>query len=253
MSDKNLTGKVAVVTGGGTGVGRGIALALANEGAIIVVCGRTEQTLQDVCALVVERGGEALALVCDISNSEEINTLIEKTVARFGTIDILVNNAALVPHGSLLDIDEAVVQEAWDTGPLAALRLMRACHPFLQGGGVIINVSSGISIADNAKNRGVYAAVKSALNSISRAAANEWGVDGIRVNTIMPFARTEAVDRFFTNEPTLANEILDQNPLRKVGDPEADVGRAVAFLAGPNASYINGVTLPIDGGASYVR
>ena len=114
-------------------------------------------------------------------------------------------------------------------------------------------MSSGIAIADHANNRGIYAAIKSALNSISRAAANEWGVDGIRVNTIMPFARTESVDRFFASEPQLANEILSQNPMRKVGDPETDIGRAVVFLVGEDASYINGVTLPVDGGASYVR
>lgn len=253
MSNKNLAGKVALITGGGSGVGRGIALALADEGANIVVCGRTEQTLTDVSALVRERGVEAMAVVCDISKAEEINRLISEVVERFGTIDILINNAALIPHGSLLEIEESVVQGAWEAGPLAALRLMRGCHPYLKGGGAIVNVSSGISIADHASNRGIYAAIKSALNSISRAAANEWGADGIRVNTIMPFARTEAVDRFFTNEPELANEILSQNPLGKVGDPQADIGAAVAFLVGPAASYINGVILPVDGGASYVR
>lgn len=250
---KNLTGKVALITGGGSGVGRGIALALAEEGANIVICGRSVAPLVATCEALSARGVEAMPVVCDVSKAAELEQLVSKTIERFTTVDILINNAALIPHGSLLEIDEAVVQASWDTGPMATLRLMRLCHPYLQDGGVVINVSSGISIADNAENRGVYAAAKSALNAISRAAANEWGVNGIRVNVIMPFARTESVDQFFKHEPVLANEILDKNPLRRVGDPETDIGRAVAFLAGPSASYITGVTLPIDGGASYVR
>jgi NAD(P)-dependent dehydrogenase (short-subunit alcohol dehydrogenase family) len=146
-----------------------------------------------------------------------------------------------------------VVQGAWDAGPLAALRLMRACHPYLKGDGAIVNISSGIAIADRADNRGIYAAVKAALNAISRAAANEWGCDGIRTNVVMPFARTDKVDAFFANEPALSQAILGQNPLGRLGECEADIGRAVAFLVGPDASYINGVTLPVDGGSSYVR
>lgn len=253
MTNNSLVGKVALVTGGGSGVGRGIAVALAEEGASVAVCGRTERTLAETCQLIHDRGAKAVPMVCDIAAPGEIALLVSQAVQHFGTIDILVNNAALIPHGTLLEIDESVIQGAWETGPLAALRLMRACYPYLRGGGSIINVSSGIAIADHANNRGIYAAIKSALNSISRAAANEWGVDGIRVNTIMPFARTESVDRFFASEPQLANEILSQNPMRKVGDPETDIGRAVVFLVGEDASYINGVTLPVDGGASYVR
>lgn len=252
-NNKNLSGKVAVITGGGSGLGRGIALALAEEGAHIVVCGRTEQSLVGTCDLLQAKGVQALPVVCDVSCAEDLQRLVDSAVQRFGTIDILVNNAALIPHGSLLEIDESVVQGAWETGPLAVLRLMRLCHPYLKNGGAIVNVSSGVSIADHAQNRGVYAASKSALNALSRAAANEWGGDGIRVNVIMPFARTEAVDRFFTHEPELANGILAQNPMRRVGDPQDDIGRTVAFLVGPAASYVNGVTLPIDGGASYVR
>jgi len=248
-----LTGKVAIVTGGGQGVGRGIALALAGEGAHVVVCGRTAETLAGTGEELRRRGAQSLEVVCDVSQASDLANLVDRTVERFGTIDILVNNAALVPHGSLLDIDEALVEGAWQAGPLAALRLMRLCHPYLRGGGSIVNVSSGIAVAAQTPNRGIYAATKAALGAMSRAAANEWGPDGIRVNVIMPFALTDSVARFFTNEPEHANSILAEVPLGRVGDPETDIGRAVAFLVGPNAHYITGVTLPVDGGTSYVR
>lgn len=251
--DKSLTGKVAIVTGGGNGVGRGIALALADAGADVVICGRTEASLVRVAEEIQARGAKVLVVRCDVTLVADLDRLINSTIESFGTIDILINNAALIPHGSLLTIDESVIQGAWDAGPLAALRLMRRAHPYLTGDGAIVNVSSGIAIADKADNRGIYAATKAALNAISRAAANEWGGDGIRTNVIMPFARTEKVNQFFANEPLMANNILSQNPLGRVGDPELDIGRAVVFLVGSGGSYINGVTLPLDGGSSYVR
>ena len=251
--EQNLAGKVAIVTGGGSGVGRGIALALADAGAHVVVCGRTEVSLASVADEIQARGAKALAVRCDVTIAADLDLLISRTIEHFGAINILVNNAALIPHGSLLAIDESIIQGAWDAGPLATLRLMRRAHPYLKGDGAIVNVSSGIAIADRADNRGIYAATKAALNAISRAAANEWGSDGIRTNVIMPFARTHKVDQFFANEPVMANAILNQNPLGRVGDPELDIGRAVAFLVSPGASYINGVTLPVDGGSSYVR
>jgi meso-butanediol dehydrogenase/(S,S)-butanediol dehydrogenase/diacetyl reductase len=248
-----LTGKIAIVTGGGQGVGRGIALALATEGAYVVVAGRTASTLEGVCGELRSRGVEALGVVCDVARPSDLAHLVEQTIGRFGTVDILVNNAALIPHGSILDIDETLVQAAWEAGPMAALRLMRLCHPHLRGGGAVVNVSSGVAVAAHSPNRGIYAATKASLNAISRAAANEWGADGIRVNVIMPFALTDAVDRFFTNEPEFANSVLAEVPLGRVGDPETDIGRAVAFLVGPNAAYMTGATLPLDGGSSYIR
>jgi NAD(P)-dependent dehydrogenase (short-subunit alcohol dehydrogenase family) len=248
-----LEGRTAIVTGAGHGVGRGVALALSSAGARLVVCGRTASTLAGVRREIEARGGQALDVVCDITQAADRTRLLEATLERFGGVDILVNNAALVPHGSLLEIDEALIQSAWETGPLATLHLMRLCHPHLKGGGAIINVSSGAAIAANVPHRGIYAAVKAALNSISRAAANEWGPDGVRVNTIMPVARTEAVDRFVTAEPERAAEAFGAIPLGRVGDCEDDIGRVVAFLAGPDASYLTGVTITVDGGLGYVR
>ncbi|MCU1346515.1 MAG: 3-oxoacyl-ACP reductase [Acidimicrobiia bacterium] len=249
----SLSGKTAIVTGGGAGVGRGIALALAAEGAQVVVCGRTLAPLEAVQGEITARGGAAHAVVCDVSDPTQLPGLVDAAISTFGSVDILVNNAMLIPHGSLLEIAESVIDGAWQSGPMAALRLMRLCHPHLRDGGVVINVSSAVSLQAVAPNRGMYAATKAALNTISRAAATEWGPDGIRVNVVMPFARSDAVARFLENEPEYAAEVIAAVPLRRVGEPEEDIGRAVAFLCGPAANYITGVTLPLDGGSAYLR
>lgn len=250
---RTLEGRVAIVTGGGHGVGRGIALALAGAGARVVICGRTPETLAQVRAEIEARAGEALNVVCDITQAHDRERLIATTLERFGAINILVNNAAFVPHGALLDIADETIDAAWQTGPLASLYLMRLCHPHLKGDGAIVNVSSGASIANSVPVRGIYAAVKSALNAISRAAANEWGPDGIRVNTIMPVALTAPFERFMENEPEQAQAVIRNIPLRRIGDPETDIGAAVVFLVGPDARYLTGATLPLDGGSAYLR
>lgn len=253
MSMGILDGRVAIVTGGGQGVGRGIALALSGAGASVVVCGRTAETLAGVRDEIEQRGGKALHLVCDITRAADRERLIEATLEAFGAINILINNAALVPHGSLLDIGEDTIAAAWATGPLASLQLMRLCHPHLKGDGAIVNVSSGAAIANSVPGRGIYAAVKAALNAISRSAAVEWGPDGIRVNTIMPVALTDPFERFMANEPEQAQAVVSAIPLRRVGDCETDIGSAVLFLVGPDARYLTGATIPLDGGTAYLR
>lgn len=250
---RTLEGRVALVTGGGHGVGRGIALALSDAGANVVICGRTPETLAAVRGEIEERGGHALDLVCDITRAEDRECLIAAMLERFGAINILINNAAFVPHGSLLEIADETIAAAWNTGPLASLHLMRLCYPHLKGDGAIVNVSSGAAIASSVPIRGIYAAVKSALNAISRAAANEWGPDGIRVNTIMPVALTGPFERFMDNEPEQAQAVIRNIPLRRIGDPEHDIGAAVVFLVGPDSRYLTGATIPLDGGSAYLR
>ena len=249
----SLKGRVAIITGGGTGVGRGIALALADRGAQVVVCGRKPEPLAAVRREIETRGGVAFDVTCDVSDPHARSHLVARTLETCGAINILVNNAASIPRASLLETSDEAVQQAWETGPLAALGLMRLCHPHLKGGGTIVNVSSGSAIAAQSPTHGIYAAVKAALNALSRAAANEWGGDGIRVNTIMPVARSEAFARWETEEPVLAAAVTRNIPLGRVGDCEPDIGRVVAFLVGPDAGYITGAIIPIDGGSAYVR
>jgi len=249
----NLTGRTAIVTGSGTGIGRGIALALSDAGANIVLCGRTAETLRSVAGEIAARGGMALDVVCDITIADDRERLIVAALGRFGGIDILINNAALITRGTLLEIDDDLIRAAMEAGPIAALALMRLCHPHLKNGGAIVNVSSGAAIEAKVPLRGIYAATKAALNAISRTAANEWGPDGIRVNVIMPIARTEPLERFLANEPEAAAAITGRTALGRIGDCEQDIGRAVAFLVGPDAGYITGATIPLDGGTGYIR
>lgn len=249
----NLTGRTAIVTGSGTGIGRGIALALSDAGADLVLCGRTAATLRAVADEIAARGGRALDVICDITIAGDRERLVAAAIERFGRIDILINNATFIARGTLLEVPDEDIQAAWDAGPVAALQLMRLCHPHLSNGGAIVNVSSGAAIEAKVPLRGIYAATKAALNAISRTAANEWGGDGIRVNVIMPIARTEPLEQFLANEPEAAAAITGRTALGRIGDCEQDIGRAVAFLVGPDAGYITGATIPLDGGTGYIR
>lgn len=248
-----LEGKVALVTGAGQGVGQGIAYALAGEGARIAVVGRTLRKLEDTCAEITRRGGIAEAFQCDVMNKEGIERCIEQTVNSFGGINILVNNAQQVPLGALLDVSDEALQQGFDSGPLATLRFMRACHPHLKGGGAVVNLGTSASLRWDPSGYGAYAAVKEAIRSLTRAAACEWGSDGIRVNCIMPLANSPALKSWAEARPEEAQAFFQTVPLRRIGDCENDIGRAVVFLCGPDSAYITGHTLPVDGGQVLLR
>ncbi len=248
-----LEGKVALVTGAGQGVGQGIALALAAEGAAIAVAGRTESKLVDTCGLIEARAGRAVPIVCDVGEADQISACVERTVDELGGVDILVNNAQAVPLGRVLEVSDEMFELGWRTGPLAALRFMRLCHPYLRGGGVVVNIGTGAALRNDMSGYGAYAAVKEAIRSLTRAAACEWGSEGIRVNAIIPMAMSPGMVAWSKFAPDQFEETLRSIPLGRGGDPERDIGRAVAFLVGPAASYITGTTLMIDGGHAYLR
>lgn len=248
-----LDGKVALVTGAGQGVGRGIALALAGEGARVVVAGRTEGKLLQTCTEITQRGGSALPVVCDVMIAEDITRCVQASVDAFGTVDILVNNAQVVTLGRILDFSEEHYQAGMDSGPLATLRFMRACHPYLRDGGCVVNLGSSSAMRWDAVGYGAYTAAKEAIRALTRSAAVEWGPDGIRVNCILPLAMSPAMDGWIAAAPHEAEALFRTVPLGRVGDCEVDIGRAVVFLCGPDARYITGHTLPLDGGQAYLR
>ena len=248
-----LADKIALVTGAGQGIGRGIALALADEGAAVSVVGRTAAKLEATVDEIQKRGGRAIAVTCDVKKDEQVGQAVAKTVDAFGGLDVLVNNAQEYNFGPLLDIHLQLVEVGWQSGPMGTLRFMRAAHQHLQGGGVVINVSSPAAVGTDLAGVGAYSATKAAIESLSRAAAVEWSGEGIRVNTIMPIARTPSVEASFEMIPGLEDELTAGVPLGRLGDPESDIGPAVAFLAGPGGSYITGTTLSVDGGAVRLR
>ena len=248
-----LQGKIALVTGGGQGVGRGIALALASEGANIAVTGRTPAKLESAVAEIEARGVRAIAVSGDVKDEAAIQRAVETVVAEFGTVDILVNNAQEVPLGPLLSMERDDFDAGWRSGPLAAFSFMKACHPHLCGGGVIINLVTSAAFRFDSNNYGVYASVKEAMRSLTRTAACEWGPQGIRVVNLMPLAASDGFQGWQASRPEEAAAFVATVPLQRVGDCEHDIGRVAVFLCGPDGSYITGTTIMADGGQAYLR
>lgn len=245
-----LKDKVAVITGAGQGVGQGIALAFAAEGAKVVLAGRTLAKVEAVAQQIRKSGGTALALECNVKQAESLAALVDRTVAEFGGIDVLVNNAQEVPLGNLADVTDEAFMAGFESGPLATFRLMKLAQPHLaaRGGGTIINLASSAGIRWDMTGYGAYAAVKQAIRALTRAAAAEWGREGIRVLTIAPHAESPGLKWWVDNNPEEAKAFFRTIPLGRIGKLEEDIGRAVVALCGSDLSYLTGATIPLDGG-----
>jgi NAD(P)-dependent dehydrogenase (short-subunit alcohol dehydrogenase family) len=247
-----LKGRVALVTGAGQGVGQGIAYALAAEGAAVAVTGRTLAKVEATAAEIKRRGGEALALACNVKNPSTLSHCVTQTVKQFDGLNILVNNAQEVPLGTLDQVSEDAFAAAWESGPLAIFRLMKLCHPYLKGNGCIVNLASPVSKRWDMSGYGAYAAVKEAIRQLTRAAACEWGKDGIRTNAVLPLANSPAMAWWVRERPEEAAAFIATVPMQRVGDCEQDVGRFVAALCSDDSRYINGQSIAIDGGQAYL-
>ena len=248
-----LQDKIALVTGAGQGIGRGIALSFAQEGAVVVVAGRTESKLVETAKMIEAAGGHAVPILCDVSRAEDITRTVESTTATFGGVDILVNNAYDGVLGPLLSVDDEGFMRGIIAGPLATFRFMRACHPHMmvRGGGDIVNLVTSAAVRWDASNYGPYAVAKQGIRALTRAAACEWGKDGIRVINIAPHARSPSLARWIDARPDEAREFFKTIPLGRIGDCESDIGRAVVALIGPPMRYLTGATVPLDGGQAY--
>jgi NAD(P)-dependent dehydrogenase (short-subunit alcohol dehydrogenase family) len=246
-----LDSKVAIVTGSARGVGAGIARAFAKEGARVAVVDLDGEGAERVAAELNEGGGKALAVRCDIRDSARVNACVAEVIDRFGTVDILVNNAIDATSGRFEDITDDDLDRVLDTGPKATLYFMRACFPHLKGVGRIINLRSG-SEPQGLSGFGAYIASKAAVGGLTRAAAREWGRHGITVNALCPFVLSDGARSYFDERPEeLERIVLKSLSIPRLGDAEADVGRAAVFLAGPDSSYVTGCTLTVDGGGSF--
>ena len=246
--------QVALVTGAGQGVGRGIAMALAAEGATVVLATRTVAKAHDVKAEITDLGGQALALELNVKDPAALQQCVDTVSETYGRLDFLINNAQEVPLGALLEVTDQAYADGMTSGPQATFRLMRACYPLLaKQGGSIVNLATGAAIRSNARNFGAYTAAKEAIRALTRAAATEWGEVGIRVNAILPLAETPAMVMWREMDAAGYKETMSEVPLGRMGDCEHDIGRVVVFLCGPDSSYISGHSIPIDGGMVHMR
>jgi NAD(P)-dependent dehydrogenase (short-subunit alcohol dehydrogenase family) len=248
-----VTGRVAIVTGAGQGVGRGVALALADEGVAIVAAGRTLDKLERTAAEVRERGARAVAVRCEVAERADVDAVVTAALAEFGRIDALVNCAQTVRTGRVLEITPDDVRTVWDSGFVGTLNFMQAAHPHLAAsGGAVVNVGTAASLRPDPVDYALYAGVKEAIRTLTRTAAVEWGPT-VRVNSIIPLALSPGLARWIDERPEESAAFIATVPLGRVGDCETDIGRVVAFLVGPTAGYVTGATLMVDGGQAYLR
>ncbi len=247
-----LTGKIALITGAGQGVGQGIAFALASEGATVAVTGRTLKKVQQTATEIERRGGKALAIACNVKDAQALATTVSQAVQQLGGLNILVNNAQEVPLGPLAEVTDDAFAAGWESGPLATFRLMKLCYPHLKGNGCIINLASPAAMRWDASGYGAYAAVKEAIRSLTRAAACEWGKDGIRTNAILPLADSPGMQWWTRERPQEAAAFIATVPMQRVGECEKDIGRFVATLCSDDCAYVNGQSIAVDGGQAYL-
>ena len=242
--------RTAIVTGAGQGLGRATALVLAERGARLTITGRTASKLDSVVKEIEERGGEALAVPGDAGSRADVQRAVDATVERFGGIDILVNNAQTTRTGvTVAELDDEDFEAVFRSGALGTLYAMQASYPHMQarGGGSIVNLGSSTAITGD-RGFAPYIMAKEAIRGLTRAAANEWGPDGIRVNVVLPAALSPGAAKFRDANPERWAKIVGQIPLGRMGDDILDIGCAIAALVGDDLRYLTGATLILDGG-----
>lgn len=244
-----LEDKVAIVTGAGQGVGQGIAYALASRGCAVAVSGRTLSKCEATAKEIEARGGRAIAIRADVLSADDLERNLAATIEAFGRLDVLVNNAQIVPLGTLEQVTEEAFRAGWESGPLATFRFMKLAYPHLkETRGSVVNLGSAAALRWDSAGYGCYGAVKEAIRQLTRQAASEWGPDGIRVNCVLPLAMSPGMEGWIEQRPEEAQAFLATVPLGRVGDCERDIGNVVAFLASDEAAYITGQSLLLDGG-----
>ncbi len=247
----SLEDKVALITGSSRGIGRAIAEAMASAGAKVVISSRKPQACDKVAAGIRDAGGEAIAVPCNVSDRDQIQSLVDITLKQWGKIDVLVCNAAVNPHfGSSMEISEEAYDKIMSTNVKNVLWLCRAVIPQMaeRKDGAVIIVSS-IAGFKGTRRLGTYAISKAADMQMTRNLAMEWGHENVRVNCIAPgLVRTDFA-RALWDDPENHAKALAAYPLGRLGEPD-DVAGAAVFLAAKAASWITGQTLVVDGGTS---
>ena len=261
--DLGLQGKVALVAASSKGLGKATAIQLAREGATVVMCARTAETLEAAAAeaqqeaVAYENGGSAVAITADVTNPQDIERLVNEVIDRYGRIDILIANAGGPPTGTFDTLDAEAFQRAVDLNLMSTVRLAQAVVPHMkaQGGGAIVNITS-VAVKQPLDGLILSNTARAGVIGLAKSMANELGQYNIRVNNVGPgptrtdriidLARHQANERGISLDEALANQGAGI-PLGRLGEPE-EFANVVTFLASPAASYVTGITLQIDGG-----
>ncbi|MEE9264629.1 MAG: SDR family oxidoreductase [Vicinamibacteria bacterium] len=247
-----LEGKRALITGGASGIGKATALLFAKEGAAVSVADRDPAGGQETVREIEGQEGQALFVATDVTRTDDCKRAVQQAVARFGGLDVLVNNAGIIIRRSVVELDEADWDRVMDVNAKSVFLMSKFAIPAMRsaGGGTIINMSSGWGLVGGAK-AAAYCASKGAVVLLTKAMAVDCGPDGIRVNclcpgdTDTPLLRDEARQLGASESSFLA--AAARRPLGRVGSPQ-DIARAALFLASDASSYITGTTLVVDGG-----
>ncbi len=251
MSLFSLDNKVALITGSTKGIGKAIAMRMAEQGAKVVVSSRNQDACDEVAAEIKVQGGEAIAIACNINHQDQLENVVAKTQQELGTINVLVCNAALNPYfGPSQDIPDAAFDKIMQANIGSVHRLCQLVIPGMadSGGGAVIIVSS-IGGLKGTENLGAYAISKAADMQIARNLAVEWGPKNVRVNCIAPgLVRTDFARALWEN-PDIYAATISKYPLRRIGEPDEIAGAAV-LLASDAGSFTTGQTIVIDGGGT---
>lgn len=241
-----LKGKVALISGFGSGLGQAIAVLYAKEGAAVAGTSRTEGKGLETAALIEHEGGRVLFRAGDVGNSAQMRVVVDETLQRFGGIDIVVNSAGIRTNGSITDITEAEWDRTIDTNLKGVFVVSRLALPAIikRGGGVIINIAARSGIAGQA-GRAAYCASKGGMITLTEAMAMDYAAQRVRVNCICPGpTRTPMVD---TSTPERMARYAERVPLGRIGEPQ-DIAYAALYLASDEASLVTAAILPVDGG-----
>ena len=245
----SLDGKVALVTGASRGIGRSIAHAYADAGALVAVCSRNAEACEQVVAEINSAGGEAMSVPGNVGRLEDCAAIVSAVMERAGHLDVLVNNAATNPQfGPLLDAEESAIDKILDVNVKAPIRMTRlACDAWMRAhGGSVINMASVAGIQPEPLT-GAYNASKAALISITKTLAHELGSTGIRVNAIAPGLVETRFAKVLVETPTIHDHIVGQTALGRHAQPDEIAGAAL-YLASDAASFVTGSVLVVDGG-----